>query len=222
MKKIQGAALLVVCMNVAAGADAATTGFYVGVDLAAIEASVGKSDGILVATPGIIATVLPDSLRVDGSTTGWGATLGYRINRYLAGELAYSDFGSVAIEETYDITHLFPFPIDPPVVFTSNVASRVYGPSVSLLGILPIADGFEAFVRAGLLFADQEIRPIPAFGFSRTLADELWIIGAGIDVRMADRWSARFEYQSVDRLEGTEFTGPIRLERFVFGLSYDF
>jgi hypothetical protein len=221
MKMIRSAVFLVVCLGLVTGAGAAETGFYVGAELAVVEAGVGKSDGIFIATPDFVVRVFPDSLHFDGSTTGWGAVLGYRINRYLAGELAYVDFGSVAIQEKYDVTDLFPFPIDPPIIFTNDVASRVYGPAVSLLGILPVADGFEAFARAGLLFSDQELRLIPG-DFVRTFGDELWIIGAGIDVAMTPRWSARFEYQSLDRLEGTDFTGPIRLERFVFGISYDF
>ena len=73
------------------------------------------------------------------------------------------------------------------------------------------------------MFADEDVT-LRSFGFTRTNsnAEELWVIGGGVDVQFADRWSARFAYESVDRLRKTEDSGPIRLERFVFGVSYDF
>jgi hypothetical protein len=39
---------------------------------------------------------------------------------------------------------------------------------------------------------------------------------------MGIRWSVRIAYESVDPLRKTEFTGPVRLERYVVGVKYDF
>jgi hypothetical protein len=41
-------------------------------------------------------------------------------------------------------------------------------------------------------------------------------------VEITDRWSVRVAYENLEDLRRTEFTGPIRLERFVFGVAYDF
>ncbi len=201
-------------------------GFYAVADFGVTDSTVGKSDGFLIAIvpfPGIIFRVLPESANASGSEPGFGATLGYRINRYLAAELAYTDFGSVDIAEEYLIRLPFPFPPNEPRREVINLTAEVAGPSINVLGKLPVGEGFELFLRGGLLFADQDVTRWSG-DFTRTSsnADELWVIGGGVDVRFSDRWSARFAYESVDRLGKTEFSGPMRLERFVFGASYDF
>lgn len=94
------------------------------------------------------------------------------------------------------------------------------GPSLNIVGILPLADGFELFARGGILFADQELSRSPEG--TATHAEELWVWGAGMDVGISDRWSLRFAYENLEDLRRTPFTGPIRLERFVFGVAYAF
>ncbi len=151
--------------------------------------------------------------------------LGFRINRHLAGELAYADFGAVDIEETYDLAAAFPFPVEPSIA-VNHIASHVRGPVVSLLAILPIGKGFEAFARGGVLFASQELNLTGGPGVFRgprlKYAEEQWLVGVGIDVAMGPKWKARVEYQAVDRFPPNGITGSVRLERFSFGVLYDF
>jgi opacity protein-like surface antigen len=77
------------------------------------------------------------------------------------------------------------------------------------------------FARAGILFADQDVSRNPA-DVSDSNAEKLAVWGAGMDVEITDRWSVRVAYENLEDLRRTEFTGPIRLERFVFGVAYDF
>jgi len=214
--------VLAAVMGAGASADAAESGFYAGMDAGPVHAHAGKSDGINIAFvpfPGIILHVNPSTTSDDGPKAGWGGLLGYRINRYLAAELAYTDFGSLAIEETFIVPPLLPGGEE--FEITQDVRSRTSGPSVNLLGILPVTDAIEPFLRAGVLFTDQEVNLV---GTSLTFsnAEQLWILGGGVDFAIAQRWKARFAYESVDRLAKTTVSGPIRLSRFVFGVSYDF
>ena len=199
------------------------TGFYAVADLGISEPAVGKSDGFLIAfshIPGVIFRVQPSSSTSDGSIAGGGAAIGYRINRYLAAELGYTDFGEVDVEEHYVVGPIdFPFLI-PRLEIDVDLASRVVGPSLSILGLLPVADGFELFARTGILFADQDVSRAPVA--AATNSEELWLWGAGVDVEITPRWSVRFAYENLEDLQKTRYTGPIRLERFVFGVSYDF
>jgi opacity protein-like surface antigen len=201
-------------------------GFYAVADVGVSEPTVGRSDGFLIAIvpfPGFIFHVSPASVSASGSEPGYGATLGYRINRYLAAELTYADFGSIDITEEYLIELPFPFPRDEPRRETINLTAQVTGPSINLLGKLPVGGDFELFFRGGVLFADQDVtRWNGDFTSTSSNAEELWVIGGGVDVRIADRWSARVAYESVDRMRKGRSVGPIRLERFVFGVSYDF
>ena len=205
--------------------DADETGFYAVADLGVTESAVGKSDGFLISIssiPGAIFLVQPSTSTTDGSDAGGGVALGYRFNRYLAAELAYTDYGEVDILEHYVVGPIDSpfFPFFPAFEIDVDLASRVAGPSLSVLGILPVADGFDLFARAGILFADQNVSRVPFGG--ATNAEELLTWGAGMDVEITDRWSVRFAYENVEGLQRTQYTGPIRIERFVVGASYDF
>ena len=205
-------------------ADADEIGFYAVADLGVTEPAVGKSAGILITfshIPGAIFLVQPSSSTSDGSDAGGGAALGYRINRYLAAEFAYTDFGEVDIREHYVVGPIdFPFLI-PRFEFDVDLASRVAGPSLSVLGILPVADELEISARAGILFADQDVSRAPGTS-SATNSEELWIWGAGVDVEITRRWSVRFAYENLEELRRTLQTGPIRIERFVVGANFIF
>jgi len=196
-------------------------GFYVGVDVGLVEPNVGKSDGFQTFTTGVPLTVLPESVRVRGTDIGWSATVGYRINRYLAGEFAYTGFGSVDIEEVYDLTDV----LAPVPIAILDSASETMGPLVSLLSIFPFhADRIEAFVRAGVFFADQRLKGDLgiARGVELNNAQELWVVGVGVSIQANRHWSARLEYQTVDEIRANIMTGPIRLERLTLGMIYRF
>jgi len=204
-------------------ADPVEKGFYAVADLGVTEPAVGKSDGFLISfthVPGVIFRVQPSTSTADGSDAGGGVALGYRINRYLAAELAYTDFGEVDVREHY-VVGPFDFPFFVPMFeIDVDLASRVAGPSLNVLGILPVADDFELFARAGVLFADHNVSRAPLGG--ATNSEELLIWGVGMDVELTRRWSVRFAYESLEDLRKTRYTGPVRIERFMVGASYDF
>jgi opacity protein-like surface antigen len=205
-------------------ASAAEPGFYVGVDVGLVESTVDPSDGFQLFLPGFPPSqVLAEFTRVQGTDAGWSASIGYRVNRYVAGEFAYAEFGSIDIEETYDVSEFSP-PFPGPVTVL-HAASEVTGPAISLLGILPFAgDRFEAFLRAGVLFADQRLNGDlgNARGVELANAQELWLYGAGLGFAATGRWSARLEYLATDRLRANAMTGSMRLERLALGVAYRF
>jgi opacity protein-like surface antigen len=204
-------------MSLRAVACLAESGFYVGADIGLVDPGVEASDGFQVVATGVPLTVLPEKTQVRGSTTGWSAVAGFRVNRSFAAEAGYVDFGSVEIEETYDLSEFSP-PLQPVAVLPS--ASEVGGPMLSLLGILPFADErFEAFGRAGMFFADQTLKG--DIGVARDVeldhSEDLWLVGAGLAFRPAEGWSFRLEYQAIDELRANTMTGPIRLRRISLG-----
>ena len=217
---------MLVCLGEAANAEAGETGFYAGADVAIIEPTVGMSDGLTVMLRDTFPVhVDPISKTVGGSEAGWAVMLGYRISRNVAGELTYADFGAVDIQENYDLDAAFPIPIGLPIA-VNHSASHIRGPVVSALGVLPVAQGFAAFARVGVLFATQELNLTNGPGVFRGPRlkhdEELWVLGAGIDCDVAMRWSVRFEYQAVERLPANSITGSVRLDRFAFGVTYKF
>ncbi|HKX99454.1 MAG TPA: outer membrane beta-barrel protein [Steroidobacteraceae bacterium] len=207
------------CMSLRAVAGLAETGFYVGADIGLVEPDVEASDGFQVYATGVPISVLPEKTRVHGSTTGWSAVAGYRVNRHLAAEAGYVDLGTVDIEETYDLSEFSP-PLPPAAVLPS--ASEVRGPTLSLLGIVPFAqDRFEAFARAGVFFADQTLKGDlgVASGVEMDNSEDLWLLGAGLVLRTTGRWSIRLEYQAIDELRSNAMTGAIRMQRISLGAT---
>ncbi|HKX58990.1 MAG TPA: outer membrane beta-barrel protein [Steroidobacteraceae bacterium] len=214
--------LAAACLSCSGMASAAESAFYVAVDVGLVEPSVSASDGFQVFATGVPISVLPQETRVRGTAMGWSGLVGYRVNRYLAGEFGYVNFGSVDIEETYDLSEFSP-PLPPTTVLRS--VSEVQGPTVSALGILPIdQDRFEVFVRAGMLFADQTLKGDlgVARGVELDNEQDLWLIGAGLAFRPASQWSARLEYQAVDELRANTMTGSIRMWRISLGVVRQF
>ena len=138
--------------------------------------------------------IAPTSVEIDDVDVGYSLTAGYRINRYLAAEVSYTDFGEYQRLERYSFG-------------TVNYEIGVRGPSVAVLGTLPLNEQFELYARGGVLFADQEvsfdvISSSPGTSApDRDFSDEVIIAGAGLEWAFAPRWAARLEYQLTDDLE---------------------
>lgn len=214
--------LAAACLAFHGAACVADPGFYIGADIGPVEADAKPSDGFQVYATGVPISVLPEKTQLQGSETGWNLVVGYRVNRYFAAEVGYSDLGSVDIEETYDLSEFSP-PLPPATVLASS--SEVSGPTLSMLGIFPFArDRVEAFVRAGVLFADQTL--MGDLGIASDVevnnAEELWLVGAGFALKTVHQWSARIEYQAVDELRANSMTGPIRMWRISLGVARHF
>lgn len=213
----------------AAGAEEPDRGFYIGVDAAGLDVSAGRRYGIIVGTPEIAFRAFPESVAVSGTDASWGAQIGYRISRFLAVELAYADFGSMLVTETYDLSTI----LDGPVVFERPVEFGASGPSLSWLGLIPLGGDFEAFVRVGVLLAEQEIRDLrlatlPGDSGRSISSETMSIYGIGAAYRLSKGWSVRAEFQNVDGLHGggsqswIDNLGPIRIRRYGLAAAYRF
>jgi hypothetical protein len=141
--------------------------------------------------------LLPERVDIDDTSTGWNVTLGYRINRYLAAELSYYDFGTASVTE-----HYFPRLPGLPTEITTRSELQVYGPGVAVLGSLPVTETVDLFARGGALFADQEsVARRGALRIERRTGQEIWIAGVGAQWTFIPRWTARLEYQVSDSID---------------------
>jgi opacity protein-like surface antigen len=195
----------------ASGAQAADPGFY-------LTASVGqgeedpKSNGTNVGGFLGVFHLDPVSVDVDAGDLAWGVGLGYRVNRYLAAEVEYVDFGTTEVVEHYVVPDPVPFPV--PGDFDLDYSSTVTGPVLSLLGTLPVGKNVDLFVRGGALFASREFSVgNSGGGVQQKFADTVWLAGAGVDWSFAQRWTIRAEYQQTGSLGETILTGETSLKR---------
>lgn len=204
-------------------AQAAPAGFYGSVGLGRAEEKPGTSAGLNIASIGFpiggIAHVLPDRVSADGRNLAWNAMVGYRINPYVAAEVAYMDLGTTNVSEHYTLgTSLFPFPVQ----LTRSYSSKVSGPALSVLGSLPVGARFDVFLRAGVFFADRKVQQTPASGGlgSNTFGSRLWLGGVGVDWSIASRWAARLEYQRTDQFDTTLLTGRARVDQLALNVLF--
>jgi hypothetical protein len=211
---------------------AADRGFYFGASVGRAEEdpeSIGSNFAIGLFPP-TVWHIEPTRVDVDDSDVAWGATVGYRINRHVAAEVEYIDFGTADIAEHYDLASILPnlpgFPIGTPVLIspaelTRTYSSRVKGPALSVLGSLPLGETWDVFLRAGVLFADREIRIGQSIGLNgNTFGSTVWLAGAGVDWSFANRWAVRAEYQHTGKLERNFLIGETELERLSLSVLF--
>lgn len=199
------------CLS-AACASAAEPGFYVTASLGVGDED-PKTAGTNVGNSFGIFHVEPDQVAIDDGNLAWSVGLGYRINRYLAGELEYVDFGTTDVTEHYTIDDPgLPVPFPFPTVLNLEYSSHVTGPALSLLGTLPVGERFELFVRGGALFASRKYEA--GFGaFDENFSSTVWLAGAGATWSFANRWAIRAEYQQTGELSESFISGETSLKR---------
>jgi hypothetical protein len=177
------------------------------------------------------AVFVPVELSSDETDVGWNFSLGYRVNKYLAAELAYVDSGEASLLEHYGpIFTLLPIP-NPVTEITRSYTVSSRGPALSVLGSLPLGSKWEVFLRGGVLFAKQEVEArTRAIGgtaitpppIERDFSDEVFTLGAGVQWAFSPRWTARLEYQRTDDLQANEIMGESRIDQaslsVLFGL----
>jgi opacity protein-like surface antigen len=205
-RKLPGVLVCLLMGSTVTAAHASDEGFYVGAGVSRVKQDVGKSPGISfdfgLATP-------PDSIQVDTNKSGWNLTLGYHANRYLAGELTYTDFGKADVVENYTVP-AGPFVPSAPISFSRSI--RVKGPTLSVLGSLPLGANGRIFARGGILFAEQTVDQHFLDG-PLTFGDHVLVGGIGAEYSFYNRWTARAEYQRTGKLESNALTGEVRLDQ---------
>lgn len=221
-----GALAAMMFVTSVSAAETVERGFYFGASGSRVEHEAQGEGGMLVGVLGIpgqggfAVSLRPARVAVDDVQTGWNVTLGYRINKYLAAELSYHDFGEASVTERY-IPNIPPLPAE--IVVRSDIDA--FGPALSVLGTLPLSAAFDLFARGGVLFVDQDIgRTIGTSRNEQRIGDEVLMAGIGAQWSFAPRWTARLEYQrtgSIDYDAGImNLAGTEKIEQFSLGVLF--
>jgi opacity protein-like surface antigen len=153
----------------------------------------------------------------DDKDTAWAVTSGYRIGRYAAVELAYLNLGKL---EANDL--LLPFPPGSGAALTLHRELETTGPVVSALGILPLGDSWELFLRGGVFFADMEFTTsLAGTSSSQTQGSKAVDVGAGVQFNRREHWSARLELQRfLDVGDDDTFSNSADIDFLSLGVLY--
>lgn len=132
----------------------------------------------------------------DGDTS-LSVFAGYRFNRYLAAEVGWFDAGTMGWDQPLVYV---PDLLD---VYNTDVDLEVTAVNATVIGILPFARVWEAYIRGGVAFynADADQRLTPSFGgatVERSVDDSGadLLFGIGIGVTLFQRAHVRLEFQS--------------------------
>lgn len=156
------------------------SGFYAGGGVGSFDVQIDDFDDI------------DDTIdRYDSDDTAWKAFGGWRMNPYLAFELAYVNLGSPDDEIAPDTT--------------LTLETDGFAPYV--VGTLPIGDWFEVFAKAGYYWYEVDARlSSPLGNVSDSESNETFTWTAGVGVNIFERVNVRLEYEQFDFDEADDST----------------
>jgi hypothetical protein len=163
-----------------AGAQENESGFYAGAGVGTFDVQIDDVDDVTTEIE-----------RYDSDDTAWKAFGGWRMNPYLAFELAYVNLGSPSDEIAPDV----------------RLTTETDGFAPYVVGTLPIGDWFEVFGKAGYYWYDVEARlTTPLGNISESESNETFTWTAGVGVNVFERVNIRLEYEQFDFDEADDST----------------
>lgn len=159
----------------------------------------------------------------DDEATAWGALVGYRIFRYMAVEASYLDLGTLKRTERIGLG----FPSLLGFIDTQHELTTS-GPAASALGILPIGDSVEFYVRGGVMFADSELdthivnasAPVIDRSSPITFGSEAVLWGAGAQFNWGEHWSLRLDFQRFESVGEDNGFGEADIDLLSLGVLF--
>jgi hypothetical protein len=150
----------------------------------------------------------------------WGAQIGYRFNRWVAAEVGYVDLGKA--NYVANLTSDFGAG---PEQYQSRGRFISSGPTVAVLGMIPLGERFDIYGRGGVYFADTRFRVrfefFDGFASAEEKAGTQEFFGG-----LGFAWNIGEDYAL--RLEGTHFldvgdddrTGEVSVTMLAVGLAF--
>ena len=152
----------------------------------------------------------------DDEGTAWSVTAGYRINRYLAVEAGYVDLGTLSATHTVNFPPLFG---GGTLDFHRELETS--GPSLTVFGTLPLSANWQLYARAGMLFADTDLKTsISGNSATSSFDSDATSVGAGAQYDWGGHWSARLEFQRTMDVGGDDVASAADVDNISLGFLY--
>jgi OmpA-OmpF porin, OOP family len=155
----------------------------------------------------------------DGFT--YGITLGYQVLPYLAVEASYVDLDDAEYRGSATVTDGVAT-----ADFQTQVTTESSGPTLSVLGILPLPRNWEVYARAGVYFSSTDVTArlssgdvVSAASDSSSSEEFLWGAGVGYS---RDQWTVRLDYQQYTDVGDEDVLGEANVDRIAFSALYRF
>lgn len=192
---------LIPLLLVASTADAVEAGFYAGGNYGKtrMDLDIGVFDTYSQAVYSDAAFIVSDSASsLEKADTTYSFFGGYRFSRHWAVEAGYIDFGkSVYREQSTGSFLQDDGTLAEPESHAQRWTVKSRAMAVSGLGILPLSYRSEVYVRAGLLYTNNDLSASVDNLRLGQLSDSgsSWIAGVGGSFTFADIYAVRLEFQ---------------------------
>ena len=153
----------------------------------------------------------------DDEGTAWSFTAGYRINRYLAVEAGYVNLGTLSATHAIDLS-----PILGGGTLSFHRELETAGPTLTAFGMLPLSDSWQLYARAGMLFADTDLKTSlnGSGALTSSVDSDATTLGAGAQYDWGGHWSARLEFQRTMDLGGDDVASDADVDSISLGFLY--
>ncbi len=171
-----------------------------------------------------------DSGGIDSTLAGQGVTatssldrrdniynlnLGYQFHKNFALEGGFAELGKYKFNSTASA----------PAADSLNGDYRVKGWTISAIGILPLQNGFSAYGKAGVIFADTEFNVASATGAntvtSTSKSSTRPLLGLGVSYDFNKQVVGKAEWTRYNNL-GNSATGKSDIDTYTVGVAYKF
>jgi opacity protein-like surface antigen len=164
---------------------------------------------------------------LDKSGVTYGGIIGYQIVPQLAIEASYTDLGKLRYHSNNTLLTGFL-----PLNARADFDAKAKGPTLAVLGILPLSKQFEIFARAGIFFAkttlDADIFVVTdgqtaGRGSAVQTANSVDpLIGGGLAWNVSKQFKIRAEYTRYSNVGDKDKTGEINIDTFGAGVTFSF
>jgi OmpA-OmpF porin, OOP family len=119
---------------------------------------------------------------VGDDESGWSASVGYSVNRYLSLQVGYHDLGKGHFATDC--------PAPKVCLITNEDRVDIDGFSIAATGSYPLTDVIDVFGRVGVMSWDADFDVV-----ARDASDEDFLYGVGVGFSFADHWRVTVQYE---------------------------
>jgi len=170
--------------------------------------------------------VISSTSTLDKSSVTYSGIIGYQIIPQLAVEASYTDLGKLRYHSNNTVLTGFL-----PLNARADLDAKAKGPTLAVLGSLPLGSQFEIFARAGILFSKVTLDANTFVSGEGQLASDSEtqsansvdpLFGAGLAWHVTNQFKIRAEYTRYSNVGDKDKTGEVNIDTFGAGVTFSF
>jgi opacity protein-like surface antigen len=222
--------LTVVCLAAAGAPVLADSGFYVGATAGQSIFHQDRSEADAAIMDAFSASgfnVVNGSSSIDKTDFAFGGLVGYRFMPNVSVEAAYVDLGKLSYKFSGRVAAFTT------ILANANLFAKAKGPTLALLGSLPLSPAWEVYGRAGIFFSKVTLTAettlsVPSSNLTTSGRDSSSansvdpLVGVGVGWHVSKHMALRAEYTRFANVGDKDKTGETNIDLVDLGVTYSF